>query len=114
MLRKCKVHGLTEYRTEKSKDKIKYRCIKCGVLAVRKRSLKFKLLAVEYKGGKCEICGYDKYVGALEFHHRDPSKKDFGIGTCTHGHSLNEIKRELDKCDLLCSNCHREKHGLLV
>lgn len=70
-----------------------------------------KRMAVEYKGGECEECGYDKYIGALEFHHTDPTQKDLRFVSFT-GWSEKRIKTELDKCKLLCSNCHREEHGL--
>ena len=62
-----------------------------------------------YKGGKCIECGYDKCPAALEFHHTDPSKKEFGIGG-GYNRSWEVIKLELDKCVMLCSNCHHEKH----
>ena len=66
-------------------------------------------------GGKCKICGYDKCNKALQFHHRDPSKKNFGITAAIWGrHGIIEEKEfleELSKCDLLCSNCHAEKHS---
>ena len=81
-----------------------------AVKAVVKRRQKVKEMAVEYKGGSCQRCGYDKYVGALEFHHMDPNEKDFLIsrkGYCT---SWGKIKKELDKCILVCANCHREVH----
>lgn len=70
---------------------------------------KMKERAVIYLGGKCIICGYDKCIWALEFHHRDPKCKDFGISEYSN---LNwkKIEIELDKCDLLCSNCHKETH----
>ena len=64
---------------------------------------------VEYKGGKCVRCGYSKCIDALEFHHRDPSKKDFSVSGKTW--SLERLKKEVDKCDLVCSNCHREIHA---
>lgn len=69
--------------------------------------LKEKL--VEYKGGKCEKCGYNKCITALEFHHLDPSEKDFGIGNYSIL-SFEKLKREVDKCILVCANCHREIH----
>ena len=72
-----------------------------------RRTLKEKL--VEYKGGKCEICGYDKCITALEFHHIDPNKKEFGIG-CNNVLSFEKCKKEVDKCMLVCANCHRELH----
>lgn len=64
-------------------------------------------------GGKCCICGYDRCLSALEFHHTDPSKKDFNISSNAHlafEKSLNEVK----KCILVCANCHREIHAGLI
>ena len=69
--------------------------------------------AVDYKGGACEICGYDKCLGSLDFHHRDPSKKDPGW-TTMKSRPLENIKSELDKCMLVCRNCHGEIHDGLV
>lgn len=83
------------------------------VLAVTKRRRKLKTLAVELKGGKCQICGYCKYVGALDFHHSQ-GEKDFIMGDDGYTHSWAKIKKELDKCVLVCSNCHREIHGGLI
>jgi len=73
------------------------------------QSAKDKIKAyMESRGGvKCQRCGYDKFIGALEFHHRDPSIKD---PTWSRGWSLDKLKVELDKCDILCSNCHKEVH----
>lgn len=70
---------------------------------------KLKERLVEYKGGKCEICGYNKCITALEFHHLDPGKKDFTIGS-SKVLSFEKCKQEVDKCILVCSNCHREIH----
>jgi predicted HNH restriction endonuclease len=78
-------------------------------VANRRRNLKAK--ALEYKGNKCQICEYGKYVGALEFHHLDPAQKDFGIGYKGYTRSWIVVKKELDKCILVCSNCHHEIHG---
>lgn len=71
-----------------------------------RQRLKEKL--VEYKGGKCEICGYDKCVAALDFHHTDSSQKDFNISDGVK--SFEKAKKEVDKCILVCANCHREIH----
>ena len=68
--------------------------------------------AIEYKGGCCAYCGYNKYYGALEFHHLDPSQKDSDWNKIKKK-SLDKIKTELDKCILLCANCHREEHARL-
>ena len=61
-------------------------------------------------GGKCGICGYDKYVSALEFHHLDPSKKEFSLKSYTIN-NWKLIVKELRKCVCVCSNCHKEIHG---
>lgn len=63
---------------------------------------------VEYKGGSCELCGYNKSLRALQFHHTNPKEKDFNFGGIT---TVNEsVKNELDKCILVCANCHSELH----
>ena len=70
---------------------------------------KNKERAVNYKGGKCERCGYNKCITALEFHHTDPKEKDFHISS-NMNKAWDKVKKELDKCILVCSNCHREIH----
>ena len=105
-IRKCSKHGLTNFRFD---GKV-FRCTKCATANSQKRRLKVKQLAVEYKGGKCEICGYSKCLAALEFHHLDSKEKDFNI-TTGNNKSWKRIKLELDKCQLVCSNCHREIHN---
>lgn len=65
---------------------------------------------VKYKGGKCEICGYDKCLGALDFHHLDPFQKDFTISNSNIYKNLDKLKEEVNKCILVCANCHREIH----
>lgn len=81
----------------------------CQVEATQKRRNKVKEMAVEYKGGKCSVC-----ADALEFHHLDPSQKDFGISSKGYTRSWDKVKEELDKCILVCSNCHREIHSGLI
>lgn len=81
-------------------------CINKNTIAVQQDK---KIQALNYKGGKCIKCGYNKYAGALDFHHLDPSKKDFAISRRKNC-SLETIKSELDKCILLCRNCHAETH----
>ena len=68
-------------------------------------------MVIEYKGGKCMLCGYDKYEGALDLHHIDDSKKEFGLSTRGLTRSWEKTKQEADKCLLVCANCHRELHG---
>ena len=75
------------------------------------RGLKRKYQAVLEHGGKCQKCGYAKNLSALEFHHRNPEEKEFQLDIRTFANtSLEKLKIELDKCDLLCSNCHKEHH----
>jgi hypothetical protein len=92
--------------------KVKYCSVKCknkgSVNNFRKEQ---KRKAVEYKGGKCYICGYSKCQEALHFHHLDPKEKNFGIGEKGHTRIWEEVKKELDKCVCLCSNCHSEVHA---
>ena len=108
--KQCKTHGLCRYVLE---GRGAYRCTKCRSGSVTKRRKRVKSLLVEYKGGKCEKCGYNKYIGALEFHHLDPTQKDFGISSHGNTLKLDVMKKEADKCILVCSNCHKEIHDAL-
>ncbi|HYU64705.1 MAG TPA: hypothetical protein VEK36_00340 [Candidatus Paceibacterota bacterium] len=78
------------------------------IRAVAKRRRKIKEMAIAYKGGKCQICNYNRYQGALDLHHIDPITKEFGIADRGHSRSWERVKKELDKCVLVCANCHRE------
>lgn len=109
--KECRYHGLTNYVYVNSEQR--YRCVKCRSEATQKRRDKTKELLVEYKGGKCEICGYNKCIGALEFHHKNPFEKDFGIAAKGYTRSIEKNKEEVDKCILVCANCHREIHEKL-
>ncbi|HOZ56458.1 MAG: hypothetical protein BWY51_00975 [Parcubacteria group bacterium ADurb.Bin316] len=94
-----------------SKDKRKY-SDRAEYLknAVARRRKNIRQQAIDYKGKKCAICGYNKCLQALEFHHIENSNKDFGISAKGYTKSWDSVKRELDKCVLLCANCHREVH----
>ena len=87
-------------------------CKECSNKYTVTRLRNYKIQAVKHKGGKCQICGYNKFFGALEFHHLDPSKKDFNLAQSNR--RFEAVKAELDKCILLCSNCHRETHAGLT
>jgi hypothetical protein len=76
-------------------------------LAVAHRR-RLKAKAIEYKGGKCTLCGYDRCNAALEFHHLDKAAKGFGLAKGGRIRSWESILKELDKCILICANCHRE------
>ena len=68
-----------------------------------------KLWAIRYKGGCCQMCGYNECIGALDFHHIDPSTKEASWSQMRKMSMENMIK-ELDKCILVCANCHRKIH----
>ena len=74
-----------------------------------------KVEFINLKGGSCNLCGYNKNITALEFHHRDSSTKDFSIDIRKLANTKKEtLLLELEKCDLICANCHREIHAGLV
>ena len=87
---------------------------KQAVKKIQKYRKNLKKKAIEYKGGKCIICGYDKCEASLCFHHLDPLEKDFGVSSHGWTHSWNKIISELDKCVLVCANCHGEIHQGLI
>ena len=64
-------------------------------------------------GGCCQICGYDKCIQALDFHHVNPEEKDKDFNTNTN-RSWQATRDEIQKCILLCANCHREVHAGLI
>lgn len=69
-----------------------------------------KKQAVAYKGGKCVRCGYSKCIASLHFHHVSPEKKSFSLSKMLAKKGFEAVKDELDKCELLCANCHGEEH----
>lgn len=81
----------------------------CNSCCVNRRRFEVKRRALEYLGGKCKTCGYNKCSRALSFHHRDPKTKLFEISG-GHARKWESVEQELDKCDLLCQNCHCELH----
>lgn len=82
-------------------------CAACSNQKYIQRWIRLKKKAIEYLGGKCSRCGYQKFYGALEFHHRDPASKEMQWSQLKK-RCWDVITAELDKCDLLCANCHRE------
>src|SRR5579862_1057396 len=84
------------------------------IRAVTKRRRKIKAMAIAYKGGRCQICGYSKFQGALDLHHLNPKEKSFSIGEKGYTRSWVRVQVELDKCILVCANCHREIEASLV
>jgi hypothetical protein len=105
ILRIC-THCSREFIVDRKKGLHGHKCNSCNTNAQRHKR---KIKCIEYKGSKCEICGYSKCVGALVFHHLNTEEKEFNIGG-SHCRSWEKTKKELDKCMLLCSNCHQEIH----
>jgi|694.fasta_scaffold50822_3 hypothetical protein len=68
-----------------------------------------KLTILNELGNCCSNCGYNKNTSALEFHHLEPEHKDFHFGS-TKTTNIDKIRKELEKCILVCANCHREIH----
>lgn len=59
---------------------------------------------------ECKECGED-HPAALSFHHRNPEEKDYEVSTMpNNGYAIENIKQEIEKCDVLCRNCHAKKH----
>ena len=82
-----------------------------GIAPVYKqRRINYKQILIDMLGGKCKACGYNKSTSALCFHHRDPEQKSFPLSKREMVFSLDRLKKEAEKCDLLCLNCHAEEH----
>ena len=106
-LMQCKKHGETIHAR---RNDGRYRCRECSVDHVTEWRRRTKQRAVEYKGGKCVLCGYNKWAGSMVFHHLDENKA-FGIGEKGNTRAWNKMIIELDKCVILCLNCHQEVHA---
>ena len=86
-------------------------CKECVKENERKKYQKHMEQFIEYKKTlKCKKCGETRYY-LFDFHHRNPKEKDFIISDHMRS-SLESLKKEIEKCDVLCSNCHREWHYL--
>jgi transposase len=103
--RECARHGLTVFAVE---GRGYYRCKRCRSEHVSGRRRALKAMLVAEAGGCCSVCGYDRCVSALEFHHLDPATKRLGIAAGGLSHSVQTLRGETAKCVLLCSNCHAE------
>ena len=101
----CGRHGDTQFVREGSGY---YRCKRCRMERVARRRKAIKQTLVEEAGGKCLICGYDRCLQVLQFHHLDPSTKEFQLGQNGVTRSLAKSRAEARKCVLLCANCHGE------
>jgi hypothetical protein len=114
MLLICNRHSIAEHSLS-GKIKQRWKCKQCDYLYSRKYLENLKIKAIKYGGGECRKCGYDKCWSALHFHHIDPKNKEFAIFECRPGYkktrNWDKLKVEIDKCILLCANCHTELHS---
>lgn len=101
----CREHGETELVRRGDGAWV---CVRCRAERVAARRRRVKQLLVDEAGGRCLLCGYDRCVAALEFHHLDPATKRFGLGSRGLALSIERLREEAAKCVLLCSNCHAE------
>jgi transposase-like protein len=101
----CPRHGKAEFVLD---GRSYYRCKPCRAEAVARRRRKVKSILVAEAGGRCCICGYDRNMRALHFHHVDPAEKRVEINAKGVALSLASLRVEAQKCVLLCSNCHAE------
>jgi transposase len=101
----CPHHGNTIFVIENSG---RTRCRKCRMEAVSEWRRRAKRRLVAEAGGRCQLCGYDRCMAALEFHHLDPTKKSFALSLRGVTRSIGELRLEAAKCALLCANCHAE------
>ena len=100
---------LSEFYSRKGRNLDHYsHCKECNKYLTLKRQRKTKRKAIEYKGGKCQKCGFDKCIGALQFHHM--KEKDKNWNQFKSRRFDDKFKEELDKCLLLCANCHATIH----
>ena len=113
ILRECSSHGWSPFVRVGGPGR--YRCARCNTEAVSDRRRRVKEIRVAEAGGCCANCGFDAYVGALQFHHRDPSTKAFEVSRQGITRSLDKLRREARKCVLLCANCHAMvEAGLMI
>jgi hypothetical protein len=113
-LRQCRQHGLAEFAFYGSgRGRRRWRCKRCVGEAVTRRKQKVRRLLIAEAGGCCALCGYDRCVISLVFHHVDRTTKSFQLSSATTK-SLATYREELRKCVLLCANCHGEVEAGLI
>ena len=124
---KCKEYKLRAefYKDKSRKDGLKCHCKACRLSDLRRWTKenrgrcsaymkeyfnKKRKFYREYKKNlKCQQCG-EAHPACLEFHHRNPEEKEFGIGHSIEKKSVEQVMNEIAKCDVLCANCHKKLH----
>ena len=112
-------HGLAEFQRyrsgRKANGETRYRwaCKRCTGEAVTRRKQKLKRTLIDEAGGRCAVCGYDRCVVNMTFHHVDPSQKTFEM-SMRCGKGIDAFRAEAKKCVLVCANCHGEIEAGLI
>lgn len=91
-----------------SKGRYRPYCKTCEIKSAVEAQHQQKQKIVDFKGGQCQKCGYNRCLDALELHHHDPNGKESSIRFTNN--SWHKVVKEIEKCELLCANCHREVH----
>ncbi len=107
---KCGIEKTSENTFSPKEGMWSPQCRRCLEAKGKRSRINIKQNAVDYKGGCCQVCGYKKCLAALDFHHLDPTQKEFTVARKKLNVDNEEMRLELDKCALLCANCHRQEH----
>lgn len=107
VIKECKIHGLTEYAVISTTGGTY--CRKCKAEQSKQKRNNIRKLCYEYLGNKCSKC--NEKLDIYEFHHINEKEKLFEISEgIVKNLSFKKLKPELDKCILVCPNCHQEIH----
>ena len=114
-MEKIKVYSIDKCECCQKDIKYKNGAIKLCVNCKRKtRRLAYRISAANYKNNECEICGLKRNtiddLEIFDFHHKDKLNKSFELGDNIESKKWETVKQELDKCMMLCANCHRNQH----
>lgn len=108
---KCKEEkNIDEFYFKKSEKRFNSWCKKCVYQSQNDRRKVLKKRAIDLLGGKCQICGYNRNLASIDFHHKDPSQKEY-VWEKLRRKTWEDIVTELKKCMVVCKNCHSEIHN---